>query len=184
MQFLCLTVKHCAAVMKALFTRANMPMATTTTMETYVAERGDVKKWRNQLIRSWNGVSERGKVRMGEEDAEFVVNEMEKLDVVFTTNFKEGKYFMTGATEWSGMWEHYVEGLERYGDALAQRADLTAERATLVDMVIPKMRFMLTETNEATLMPPMPLLTRSVLPVMIGCISDVAKSLREVSDRW
>ena len=46
------------------------------------------------------------------EEVEMMLNEMEALDVTFTTNFKEGKLFMTSAESWTGMWAQYVKGVE------------------------------------------------------------------------
>ena len=184
-------MKHGTAVLKVLFSEANMPMATKQMMDEYLGQQMDEylgqqmegvdSAWTNWVIRTWNGIFEKGKVRLAGEEVEMMLNEMEALDVTFTTNFKEGKLFMTSAESWTGMWAQYVKGVERYGSSLAQRGNLTAQRVKIFKEVLPKLRFVLTETHELTMMPPIPLMTRSVIPMMIKCLEEVGGSLKEVS---
>jgi len=59
-------VKHGAAVLKVLFSKANMPMATKQMMDEYLGQRmeGVDSVWTNWVIRMWNRIFEKGKVQL------------------------------------------------------------------------------------------------------------------------
>ena len=66
-----------------------------------------------------------GKSRMDEGDLDFAVNELTKLDNVFTTHFDKVKYFKTTMDTWLDMWDQYLEAGEKYANTVAQRSGLT-----------------------------------------------------------
>jgi len=72
------------------------------------------------------------------------------------------------------MWEQYVETVERHANNVAQQPDLTAEQAKMADRIIGKLWFILTDTDEATTMLPLLLMTRGVLTAMIQLIWEVS----------
>jgi hypothetical protein len=177
-------VGHCAAVLKTLFSNANVSMGSVESMEQYMEDckAGKREKWTNQVLRSWNEVKERGKTRLDGGDLVFLVEELTQLDDAFTTHFKDASYFMTTTENWVSMWEGYVEAVERYGNTVVQRPNLTKERTKMVEGMIGKLQFSLWDTQEATTMPPLPLLTRGALTAMIQSIREVSGALDEVSN--
>ena len=138
-------------------------------MEKYREERqaDKGKIWANTVIHSWNTVKEKGKTRLTGEELEFLVGELDQINDAFTTHFKDGSYFMTTTESWTSMWEQYVDVVEGYANNLAQRADLMEERVKTAELMIGKLQFIFTDVNEATMMPPLPLMTRGVLTGMI-----------------
>jgi len=75
-----------------------------------------------------------------------------------------------------------METVERYVNNVAQWPDLTAEQVKMVDRMIGKLRFILMDTDEATTIPLLLLMTRGVLTAMIQLIQEVSGALNEVSN--
>jgi len=115
-------------------------------MEKYREERqaDKGKIWANMVIRSWNTVKEKGKTRLTGEELEFLVGELDQINDVFMTHFKDGSYFMMTTESWTSMWEQYVDVVEGYANNLAQRADLTEERVKTAELMIGKLQFIFT----------------------------------------
>ena len=161
-------------------------MGTVEKMEEYekAVEAREDKTFKNLVIRSWNEVKEMGKSRMDEGDLDFAVNELTKLDNVFTTHFNEAKYFKTTTDTWLDIWDEYLEAVEKYANTVAQRSGLTEHRAKIAEGMVGKLRFLMTDTDVATTMPPLPLLTSGMLTVMIQSIREVSGALNEVSNMF
>ena len=127
---------------------------------------------------------ETGKSWMEEGDLDFVVNELMKLDNVFTTHFEEVKYFKMTTESWLLMWDQYQEAAERYMNTVAQRAGLTENQGKMADRMVRKLRFFMMKTNEAKVMPLLPLLTSGMLTAMIQSIWEVSGALKKVSNMF
>jgi hypothetical protein len=136
------------------------------------------KTWKNIVRRSWNALMkpENATVAKG-----LMLSEMEALDGIFTTHFKDiGGYFMTRSTEWTSVWPAYVEAITRQADTVAERPDLDTSVKEVRERLPGKVRFALTNHAGLHVAPPLPLITKSVIPAMVQALSEVETALSEV----
>jgi hypothetical protein len=134
-------------------------------------------------MRSWNGLYEASKMDMDEETRRFVVIELDKLDADFTTHFGEKCHFMTRAESWETSWSYYIEAIQRHATSVAKRMDLPDKIGHIVDDLGAKMKFVMMAAGQNTLLPPMPLMTKTVASQMVNALREIPLALLEVSTR-
>jgi hypothetical protein len=160
-------------------------MAMEAPLAKYVAQMerekdsGVDKSWKNVVRRSWNALlkPEGGNIAKG-----VLMSELDAQDRIFTTHFKDASgYFMTGSREWTDIWPVYVDAIIRQADTVAERPELNPSIQEVREHLPGKIRFALLDHGEFRMAPPFPLITRSVVPVMVQALDEIKVALYEVS---
>jgi hypothetical protein len=111
----------------------------------------------------------------------YIVSQLEEWNNIFNTHFaKSGKYFMTNMSEWQEMWSMYVEAMERHADALAQCPGGDATIMSIVEQLRNKMQFITMDHQDFHIAPPFPIVTRSVVPMLVESLKEISGALHEV----
>jgi hypothetical protein len=136
-------------------------------------------KWKNTVIKSWNVVME------PKPDAYakgLLMKQMDEYDEMFRMHFSQNDpLFMTGAASWQKELTVYITALRRHADVVAQQPE-TNKSVTHVREALPgRLRFTTTDHTDIRIGPIFPILTKSVIPVMVDSLNSIEKALQEVS---
>jgi hypothetical protein len=137
------------------------------------------KKWSNIVRRSWNGLLA--------EDPSWskgvLAGQLDEFDRIFKTHFENADaYFMTQAPTWTNIWPLYVDAAIRHARSDAERPESHETHRKVREGAAGKIRFAMKDHGETMcISPPFPLLTKSVVSMMIKSVSEIERALYEVS---
>jgi hypothetical protein len=178
---------HCLTALKGLYSDTICGLADDEAMRKYDSDRKDKDKkeddisrvWKNTVKRSWNGILQLKDTSMA---TELLFSQMDVLDGIFKTHFETiGSKFMTGTDGWKEQWSDYIDAVLRYADNVAQQPEADATVLKIREQLAGKMRFVLTDHGSLYAVPVFPLVTRSVVPLMVKTIDEIENALLEVS---
>lgn len=138
------------------------------------------KKWGKVVRRSWNALLNSSEGSLFAK--EILMAELDDLDRIFLTHFeKSGEFFMTNGPAWTEMWPLYVEAVILHAEEASERPEANGNFVKLRESVSGKLRFMMKNHGELYMAPPFPILTKSVVPMIIKSVQDIEMALYEVS---
>jgi hypothetical protein len=172
-------------VLKGIYTNTPCDLEDDEQYEKYEREENKLsgtameKKWRKVVRRSWNGILHPGKSACAKG---VLMRQLEELDRIFLTHFQNaGQFYMTNAASWNEMWPLYVEAIIRHANGLAERPEESEALVKICERVSGRVRFALKDYEGMHLPPPFPILTKSVVPMMVKAVDDIEMALYEVS---
>jgi hypothetical protein len=159
------------SLLKGLYTDTPCKMAMDVQLEKYVTDirkatfGGVDKSWKNLVQHSWNALL---KGESGTIAKAVLMSELEAQDRIFTTHFKDAtSYFMTGSEEWESVWHVYVEAIIQQVDTVAERPKSNALVKEVRERLPGKVHFVLLNHGVFHVASLFPIITRSVIPVMV-----------------
>jgi hypothetical protein len=185
-KFLGKTIIHCQQVLKGLFTDTPCNMGSEERFKEYEHDEMTMedteieKKWKTEVRKCWKAL-----INPGEKTAfakEILVSQLEKYDKIFLTHFeKTGEFYMTDSPLWRTSWAMYVDALIRHSQEEAERPEENTTFKTVRDAATGKTRFAMKDYGEKMQVPPpFPILTKSVIPIMVKSVNDIESALCEV----
>jgi hypothetical protein len=137
------------------------------------------RTWQTIVRRGWNGIVKPSDHVYAKE---IVMSQLNEMDRIFITHFSRvGSYFMTGHETWTSSWSGYTDAMERHAEAVAQRPELDKRFVPIRDQLPGKVRFALADHGGIHLAPPFPIVTCSVIPVLVRSVDEIQNALNEVS---
>lgn len=139
------------------------------------------KKWTTIVRQGWNGFH--SPVDGSTLAKEILVDQLDHYDGIFQTHFqKTGEFYMTADPTWASVWPLYVDALHQHAEGEAEKPDSNPKFRQIRSGVAGKIRFVMKDHGEGMyISPPFPLLTKSVVPMMIKSVEDIEGALKEVS---
>jgi hypothetical protein len=184
------TVTYGLSLIQGLFSVTPLELAEGGHFQTYRTDIGKLdneameRTWKNRVGRSWNTIQQSVL-----EDAEerqvartLVTQQLQELDAIFVTHFSKcSRFFMTSSASWTSLMPMYVEALGKYADDMAQQPGGTPWLKKCRTELPDKMRFVMLDHKTLHVAPPLPLMSSSVVGVMVDSLKDVATAIYEVS---
>jgi hypothetical protein len=187
-------VEHGLAVLQGIYTDARLDIAESGQLGKYRAdlltesEACIEERWKNPVIRSWNGIVRSGVGKEREEleiEIEMMKGQLDKLDDIFTEHFeKVGKFFMTRSSSWTKVMPLYAKSLQAYADDLSQETGGTPMLKKIREALPDKMGWVMMDHGSLQVAPSMPLMTRSVVDLVANSLRAIGLAVYEVSKSY
>jgi hypothetical protein len=179
---------HCLSVLKGIYSDTPCTLGVREEFESYIQdinagmlnEDAMEEKWGGAVRRSWKALTgqEEGSVMA----KEILMGQLDEFDRIFKTHFeKAGDFFLTTVDEWTDAWPLYVDSLIQHVKEAAERLDSNKTFVDIREKVAGKVRFMMQDHGALYVQPPIPILTKSMVPMMIKTVDDIELALYEVS---
>jgi hypothetical protein len=178
-------------MLQGIYTDTRLDMAESGQLAKYRADALKLdeteieERWKNGVIRSWNGIVRSGAEKEQDEldiEIEMLSGQLEKLDEIFMEHFeKVGKFFLTTSTAWTKVMPLYAKSLQAYADDLSQAPGGTPMVKKIREALPDKMRWVMMDHGNLQVAPVMPLMTRSVVALVVDSLRAMALALYEVS---
>ena len=143
------------------------------------------ERWKNNIIRSWNGIVCSGAEKEQEEveiEIEMLTGQLDKLDEIFREHFeKVGKFFMMRSTSWMKVMPLYVKLLQVYADDLLQATGGTPMLKRIREVLPNKMLWVMMDHRGLQVTPSMPLMTWTIVELVVDSLQAIVLAMYEVS---
>jgi hypothetical protein len=148
--------------------------------ETTLSKEEWQNEWKKTVRQDWNGIEipEEG----SNSEKELLMSELKHYDAIFETYFRKVEaFYMTQDVAWTSVWPLYVDGLIERAEAEAERREKNENIKKIREELAGKLRFVMKDHGaDMHMSPPFPILTKSVVPVMVKAVADIEDALNEV----